>query len=113
MFKWVDKSCVESDEGFALQFIGRFSFEYRAGETIVSGECENGAVGSDGVRNILVNSATIKFDSGDPIRETDKARIIKNISDAMSFQNLRLVLDPPALDVRQLSELSPKIKFED
>jgi hypothetical protein len=111
MFKWIDKSCVESDAGFVLQFTGRFTFEYREKEIIVSGEFEFGGVQADGIRTVLVSSTSLKLAPGEILPQEERLRIIQNISDAMDFQNLRLVLDPEGLDVSELLKLSPKIKL--
>ncbi|HMW49810.1 MAG TPA: hypothetical protein PKC70_16030 [Cellvibrionaceae bacterium] len=93
MFKWLNKQGVESSDGFAVQFTGRFTAEYREGHKIISLSVE------DGFSNfqpciILRSNAFNKWDSNEgKLSENEKLRIVKNFKDACSFQGLEVVIE--------------------
>lgn len=86
MFTWLNKQGVRSDEGFELQFTGRFTAEYRE-----SGRTTKFYV--DGGSAITVYEGSLDQlwrDTPDPTKE--RARIIRNLNEALAFQGLRLDL---------------------
>ena len=90
MFTWLNKQGVRSDTGFEFQFTGRFTAEYR----------ENGRVtdmyvdGTPSVATIYEGSLeNLWKDVANPFeRKSERDRIIRNIRDALAFQNFTLDL---------------------
>jgi hypothetical protein len=106
MFKWINKQGVESDDGFVVQFTGRFTVQYREGERVLTLFVEAGGL-IDGMREEAIDPSAFERWDGNPseqmISRDERARLIKNIYDAFEFQGLRLVVDDHT-DIRQLSE---------
>jgi hypothetical protein len=104
MFKWINNQGVESDDGFVVQFTGRFTVQYRERERVLTLFVEAGRV-IDGIRDEVIPLSEFERWDGDPpeqmISTDERARLIKNISDAFEFQGLRLDLDDHT-DIRQL-----------
>jgi len=98
-FTWLNKQGVESDEGFVLQSVDRFAFEYREANRILrlTGESLYGGLGGA--------SFGFGFDPGwrtarwqppfedVPITEGDRERIVQNITDAMAFMDGKAEFD--------------------
>jgi hypothetical protein len=83
VFTWLNKQGVASDEGFALQFTGRFSAEYSADGTTIELYVESGLSG--GKQAILYTSSEFRKWSNNP----DEQRIAEdNFRRAMEFQGL-------------------------
>ena len=45
MFSWISKQGVRSDEGFEVQFTGRFTAEYREGAKFLVVDIESSGIG--------------------------------------------------------------------
>ncbi|MEO8409028.1 MAG: hypothetical protein ABI478_00535 [Propionivibrio sp.] len=92
MFKWLNKQGVESTSGFAVQFTGRSTCEYREAGHAIQIEVESGFSGSR--PSISINRDVFaKWGAVRPFHEApaDKqARLIKNFKDAMAFQGLEV-----------------------
>lgn len=98
-FTWLNKQGVASDQGFALQRVDRFAYEYReTNRTLrLTGESLFGGLGS----------ATFGFGfdpswrttgwqppfEAMPISERDRERIVQNIKDAMAFMGGKAKFD--------------------
>jgi hypothetical protein len=83
-FTWLNKQSVRSSEGFELQRIERFEWEYREGQTtyLLSGEPTFG--GGHG----------FAFFDWQPTPSPDRrARIQRNIEYAMNFMDLKADFD--------------------
>lgn len=91
MFTWLNKQGVQSDEGFALQFTGRFTAEYKEGIRVMEVEIEHGLL--NGSPAIHVSATAFKVWRGEseilPL-ETQK-RIADNFRRACEFQGLSVV----------------------
>ncbi|MEJ0027171.1 MAG: Imm74 family immunity protein [Rhizomicrobium sp.] len=90
-FTWLNKQGVESEDGFALQSISRFAFEYREGSKTMR----------LGGESLFANLGTALFGFGfypgwrnakwepphenEAISEEHRKRIVKNIEAAMAF----------------------------
>ncbi len=81
MFKWLNKQGVESDEGFVVQFTGRFTAEYRERGKSIEVAVEDGG---GGAKPALVYSRS----SFGHLPEPDKERVIRNFRAALVFQGL-------------------------
>lgn len=92
MFTWLNKQGVRSDCGFEVQFTGRFDAEYREGGKTVSLYVESGY--DEGMRQcVLVDPGAFEYwDDGQSISSEKREKILKNLSDAMEFQGLKLVV---------------------
>lgn len=92
MFTWINKQGVKSDRGFAVQFTGRFSAEYREGEKVVTLDVESGLSGGHPCI-ILDPNAFARWDDGTPIPPDQQARLFQNVKEAMEFQGLKMIVE--------------------
>lgn len=91
MFTWLNKQGVRSDQGFDVQFTGRFDAEYREGDRIVRLYVQDGITG--GMDSIIVApDAFAYWIDGTSISEEKQAEMFKNLREAMEFQGLKLVV---------------------
>lgn len=91
MFTWLNKQGARSDQGFDVQFTGRFDAEYREGERIVRLYVEDGVSG--GRDSIIVTpDAFASWSDGSSIPPEKQAEMFKNLRDALEFQGLLLVV---------------------
>jgi hypothetical protein len=94
MFTWLNKQGVRSDEGFELQFTGRFDAEYREGERVVRLYVENGRVG--GLNCIIVDPSAFERWDGDAggasIPRDQQQKMFRNLREALEFQGLKLLI---------------------
>ncbi|CAM3573492.1 hypothetical protein BOSP111201_13140 [Bordetella sputigena] len=93
MFTWLNKQGVQSDEGFALQFVERFSAEYREGSKVMEVEIEDGFL--NGKPAVNVSREAFKAWQGDSstLPEDVQKRIADNFRRACEFQGLSVVFD--------------------
>lgn len=93
MFTWLNKQGVQSDEGFALQFVGRFTAEYREGSKVMEVEIEDGFL--DGKPAVNVSRSAFKSwrDDSFTLPPADQNRIAENFRRACEFQGLSVVFD--------------------
>lgn len=93
MFTWLNKQGVQSDEGFVLQFVGRFTAEYREGIKVMEVEIEDGFL--NGRPAVNVSCTAFKSWRGESVTlplETQN-RIADNFRRACEFQGLGVVFD--------------------
>jgi hypothetical protein len=91
-FVWLNKQGVASDQGFTLQSVDRFAFEYREanrkmrleGESIVAGLGK--ASFGFGFYPTWRNAGWQAPFDAIPISERDRQRIVQNIKEAMTFK---------------------------
>jgi len=90
MFTWINKQGVQSDQGFTVQFTGRFTAEYREGPLKIVVDVEGGGSGNPMIyyrgecfRRWTSSSITLS--------ETERARVVANFREAMRFQGLTAV----------------------
>jgi hypothetical protein len=93
MFTWLSKQGVQSDEGFSLQFVGRFSAEYREGSKVMEVAIEDGFLG--GKPCVNVSRGAFRSWRGDSaaLSQDDQGRIADNFRRACEFQGLSVVFD--------------------
>jgi hypothetical protein len=92
MFTWLNKQGVRSDQGFELQFTGRFDAEYRDRGRVVRLYVENGQSG--GMPCIIVEpTAFERWEGGEPIPPNERVQMFENLKQALEFQGLRLVVE--------------------
>jgi hypothetical protein len=86
MFSWINKQGVRSDEGFEVQFTGRFTAEYREGKRYLVVDVE-----SSGNGQIDFNTKAFEkwANSSIPNDPTEQARIQRNFMAALEFQGLK------------------------
>ena len=91
-FQWLNKQGVRSPDGFEVQFVGRFELEYREnGRSIVFGIED--LCGVPGIR-FFESWRTARWQDGSvPISSEDLERIKANLTDALSFMDLRAEFD--------------------
>jgi len=85
MFTWLNKQGVKSDLGFEFQFTGRFTAEYREGGRSVQLSVEP----TD--RGVAISEASLAplwRHMPETSREQRRAQILKNVREAVEFQNL-------------------------
>ena len=86
MFTWLNKQGVRSDEGFEVQFTGRFTDEYREGIHYLIVDIEdngNGLIDFNArAFERWANSSTINTPE-------EQARMIKNFMATLEFQGLK------------------------
>jgi len=90
-FRWLNKQGIESDQGFVLQRVDRYSYEYREGDRTLrlDGESMFSGLGSASFGFSFDpgwRTATWQSPKGAiPISDRDQERIVQNIKDAMAF----------------------------
>jgi len=91
MFTWINKQGVRSDQGFEVQFTGRFDAEYREGDKVVRLYVQDGITG--GLDSIIVTpDAFVCWSDGASIPKEKQAEMFNNLRDAMEFQGLKLAI---------------------
>lgn len=85
-FTWLNKQGVQSDEGFSLQSVGRFEWEYREGAKMIALTGE--ATSSGGKQGFAFAKDWVPQTSADQRR-----RIVDNIVEAMKFMDLEAEFD--------------------
>lgn len=93
MFTWLNKQGVVSDEGFSVQFTGRFTAEYREAQRVMTLEVEDGFEGAQPCIAVGM-SAFKKWDTNLPLSVEEQRRISENFRRACEFQGLKLVVVP-------------------
>jgi hypothetical protein len=86
MFSWMNKQGVRSDQGFEVQFTGRFTAEYREGVRYLVVDVEGSGNGQ-----IAFSEKAFERWANSSIRNdpTEQARIRANFMAALEFQGLR------------------------
>ena len=94
MFTWLNKQGVRSDQGFEVQFTGRFDAQYREGGKVVTVGVESGMNG--GLPCIILDpSAFERWDGdrlGNRISPDQQAHMFDNFKQAMEFQGLQMLV---------------------
>jgi len=94
MFKWLNSQGVESEEGFAVESMGRFEIEYREQDRKVNVYVERGL--DEGKPCVIVSPTEFERWNGDPKFVTfpaeQRERMIKNFTEALEFQGLVVIV---------------------
>jgi hypothetical protein len=93
MFIWLNKQGVQSEEGFALQFVGRFIAEYREGTKVMEVEIEDGFLHGKPAVNVSREAFKSWRDDSSILPKDDQNRIAENFRRACEFQGLSVVFD--------------------
>lgn len=82
---------MRSDNGFSVQFTGRFDAEYTESNNTVTLYVESGIEG--GLQCIILEpNAFERWDNGQAISATQQEKMFQNFKDAMEFQGLKMVV---------------------
>ena len=96
MYTWLNKQGVQSDRGFMVQSVDRFTVEYREGVRKVSVEVENGMLG--GKPCVSIYPAAFERWDGDPewmiIPPETQDDMLAKFTDAMEFMGVAVVVEP-------------------
>ncbi|HOA07160.1 MAG TPA: hypothetical protein PLE16_05070 [Spirochaetota bacterium] len=92
MLKWKNKQWVESDEGFSFLFTGRYTAEYIEGDRNLSLLIED-SMSNDNYGIIIKSGSMNKWDNNQTILLNEKDVILRNISEALEFQNINLIIE--------------------
>lgn len=93
MFTWINKQGVKSSKGFIVQSVARFIIEYREAGKCISIEVESDYVpGMKPIEKIKTH-AVLRWDDGTVITKDKQNEIIKNFTEAMAFQGIRVVVE--------------------
>jgi hypothetical protein len=90
-FVWLNKQGVASDQGFVLQRVDRFAFEYREADHTMRLEGESTYSGLGGASfgfSLYANWRNATWQppfATVPINQNDRDRIVQNIKEAMTF----------------------------
>jgi hypothetical protein len=90
MFTWLNKQGVRSDSGFEFQFTGRFTAEYRENGQVIDMYVD----GTPSITTIYEGSIEKLWNKiqDKTERKSERSRIIRNISEALEFQGMKLDL---------------------
>ena len=93
MFTWLNKQGVKSDRGFVVRRTGRFTAEYRDRGRVVTLDVESGLV--DGQPSLSVGPDAFEHWDGETakIPPEERAQMFENLSEAIEFQGLKLVIE--------------------
>jgi hypothetical protein len=93
MFTWLNKQGVQSDQGFAVQFTGRFTAEYREHGKVITLDVESGLNG--GLPCIILDPSAFERWDGEAAKIPYEQRLemFKNVKEAMEFQGLKMVVE--------------------
>jgi len=91
MFTWLNKQGVKSDRGFEVQFIDRFTVEYREGGKTITINFEDGY--NAGKPCLIIEEDAFKtWDLGLSLTKEKRAEIIRDFTEAIEFQGLAVVI---------------------
>ncbi len=93
MFTWLNKQGVQSDRGFAVQFTGRFSAEYRDRGKVVTLHVEDGLVGGQPCISVAPDAFEHWDSETARIPPEEQAQMFQNLREALEFQGLMLVVE--------------------
>ncbi len=88
MFTWINKQGVTSTDGFEVQFVDRFTCEYRENGKTIKIEIDNGVRSGKAVISYSRSSFKTWQVFSKSISQEEQERVIKNFRDALAFQDL-------------------------
>ncbi len=86
-FTWLNRQGVESDAGFILQCVGRFEWEYREGEKVISLSGES--IVGGGNHGFAFSRDWLPS----PLSNEQRLRVQQNVTAAMNFMDLKAEFD--------------------
>lgn len=96
MFTWLNKQGVQSDRGFAVQFTGQFTAEYRDHGKVITPDVEDSRVGGLYAIRVYSNAFDHWDGSSVPIPPERRTQMFQNLKEALEFQDLKLVVETRA-----------------
>ena len=91
-FTWLNKQGVRSETGFELQRVDRFTMSYREVNRIITIGIDNGIVGQRPA--VIMGPKSLEmWDSGVPIDAEKQREILRNIENALGFQDVGLSVE--------------------
>lgn len=93
MFTWLNKQGVQSDKGFIVQSVDRFTVEYQENNRCISIYVEDGFLPDGKFCEIIAPDVFSRWDDGTSISEEKQREILKNFIEAMEFQGIAVVID--------------------
>jgi len=93
MFKYINKQGVESDQGFIVQFVGRFEVEYREDAGVISIYVEPDYTPSQEFCLQIDSDAFTHWIDGASVPFEKQSEIISNFKAAMRFQNIKIIFN--------------------
>lgn len=93
MFTWLNKQGVQRDEGFALQFVGRFTAEYREGSKVMEVDIEDGFLNGKPVVNVSRGAFKTWQGNSVELAQDVQSQIADNFRRACEFQGLSVIFD--------------------
>ena len=91
MFKELNKQGIQSDEGYIVQFVGRFEVEYRDGDKYISIYVEPGRSSSGSLSLIIGKGAFEKWANNIPISEEQQKTILANFTKAINYFGMEVI----------------------
>ena len=93
MFTWLNKQGVQSARGFAVQFTGRYSAEYREGNRKMTLKIEDGL--NEGSPCIILGPDAFNCWDLDNtlLSDSEKERLLGNFRDACEFQGFKVIIE--------------------
>jgi len=92
-FKWLNKQGVRSDTGFELQFVDRFTMEYREGDRRITVDVESGVLAANQPAILMGPDAFNAWDDGLELLPEKQRSVLGNVREALAFQGLGLSLE--------------------
>ena len=92
-FTWLNKQGVRSDAGFELQFVDRFTMEYRQDGRTITLDIESGFLGENQPAILMSPDALNAWADGAELLPTEQRQALQNIREALAFQGLGLSLE--------------------
>jgi hypothetical protein len=92
-FTWLNKQGVRSDAGFELQFVDRFTMEYRQDGRTITLDIESGFLGANQPAILMSPDALNAWDDGAELLPTEQRQALQNVREALAFQGLGLSLE--------------------
>ena len=86
-FEWLNKQGVRSSKGFAVQFTGQYTIEYREGTQAMVFFCEDGVDPRTNKGALMVQVYPFPTWSG-PTTQRRRLEILENLRRAIQFQGL-------------------------
>lgn len=93
MFKWLNRQGVESDKGFVVQSMNRFTIEYRESSKVIPLSVERGLQKNGQACVYIYLDELNKWADGEPIPLKKQAEILQNFKDAMEFQGIGVLVE--------------------
>lgn len=92
-FTWLNKQGVESDKGFIVQSVARFTIQYREKSKVLSIDVESDYGSNNSPCEYVKRCSFQRWDNGTQIPIQKQTEIIENFKAAMRFQGIDVVVE--------------------